>query len=368
MKILSNESSDRLTWIRFPLIAAVVYMHGLEFISRSEEILQAGPIGTNVLKICTTTLDGVVVPLFFFMSGYLFFLNFKWSWSNYLAKVRTRLKTLFIPFLFWNLLWICLISIAQNLPLTEQYLQGGIPDIVRSGVYTFFNLLLGIDRYPIAFQFWFVRDLMVLVALVPLFHILHKKFTGVSLVILFGLWYSGIRSDFMVYSMSPSLLPVCFFFAGSILAVKNKTPFILDKYGRFMILAMIILTIINIVYRDYSFIPFVDKIRTLVGIFSSLYLTRFVFPHAKLKKSLLWLAGVSFFVYAFHEPVLEVTQRLILSVWIPANDFILILFSFLLPLIIIGISIGVYVLLNRALPRFAALVTGGRFVARLPKV
>ena len=364
--MLSDDSSVRLNLIRFPLIARVVFFHtyasSLNLGTPDALLMPAGIVGELVGVLVAR---GFTVALFFMLAGFLFFNNFEWSGDNYLRKVRTRVKTLFVPFLFWNLLWLVIIAVAQNLPWTSDFFSGGIPHLTESSVVEWINLLLGIDRHPMAFQFWFVRDLMLMVALVPVFHLLHKTGAVVFCVILGGIWLADIWPENML-NVIPHPQTVFFFYLGSVIAVKKKTPFLLDKYGVFLIIIFLACAVIHAVYNDWDFRKYVDSLGIFAGFLSALYLTKFLYQFDKLRTLFVWLSGTNFFIFACHEPTLEIVQRLILTVWVPTSDTVRLLYFFALPMIYILAAIGLFVLLNRYLPRFTSLITGMRYLKRVP--
>jgi surface polysaccharide O-acyltransferase-like enzyme len=365
MSILDSVSSDRLNLIRFPLIVGVVYIHAhgeiVSFGNTNSLLTPTSFLGNFIRDFISGGLAGIAVPLFFFMSGFLFFNNLNWSGRNYLTKVKSRVKTLLVPFLIWNIFWLGLIAIAQNIPLTAAYFAGGIPHITQSGPYDILNLLIGIDRHPVVFQFWYIRDLMILVMLVPIIHLTHfnKFISYIILVVIIGIWIADIPYD-SILSIIPGPIPVLFFYAGSLLATQKKTPFLLDKFGVPLTVVFVICTTVSIIYRDNSLSEYFSKVGISAGLFAALYTTRYFVTFDKVKKQLSWFAGTSFFIFAFHEPVMEIIQRLILEIWSPGNDVERLLFYFMLPILVITIAIIAYTILNRFFPNFTAIITGGR--------
>ena len=108
------------------------------------------------------------MPLFFLMSGYLFFATFHWSERTYMRKVMgRRLRSLLIPFLFWNILVLAFMAIVQAIPSIQPYFTGTGKKIYEFGAYDYLSALFGLQGYPIAYHFWFIRDLMLLVLLAP---------------------------------------------------------------------------------------------------------------------------------------------------------------------------------------------------------
>jgi hypothetical protein len=203
--------------------------------------------------------------------------------------------------------------------------------------------------------------LMTLVLLVPLFRLINinKLISFVFLFTFLGLWMFDVPYD-NVLSIIPGTTPVLFFFAGSMLATQNKTPFLLDKFGIPLITIFIICITVGIIYDDKSFGIYISKAGILAGLFAALYSTGFFIRVDKVKKQLSCFASTSFFVFAFHEPVLEILQRLVLGIWNPGNDLERLLFYFILPILVIIIAVIGYTILNRFFPKLTAIITGGR--------
>ena len=100
--------------IRFPLIIGVILIHSV--IIKSDEAINMGYsiLGYSTKLMCEI-LPQFCVPMFFAISGYLFFYNLdKFSTRQYLNKIKRRFHTLFIPYLFWNLVVESVISLATS--------------------------------------------------------------------------------------------------------------------------------------------------------------------------------------------------------------------------------------------------------------
>jgi fucose 4-O-acetylase-like acetyltransferase len=360
---LDRDSSARLDLIRFPLIVGVVIEHayksGFQFGS-TEVALRLTNYGLNfVNSLISGGLAFIAVPLFFFMSGFLFFYSLEWSRAAFFQKVRSRIKTLLVPFLFWNLLVFVVYVVAQNIPITAQYFAGGIPHITQSGVFEYFNLIIGINRYPVAFQFWFIRDLMILVAITPIFHLMHKKTAFIFLALFFCIWFFNIWPS-NVLSIIPSPEPIFFFYAGSIVAVKKRTPFLFDKYGLVLIVMCIAFFIVDMLLGQSS-TSLLYRAGILTGVFAAFYTTKILMVSKRIKSLFLWLGGSAcFFVFAMHEPLMSFFQRVVIKLFIPTNDVSTLFFYCAIPIAIIVLSLLVFKILSHILPRFVALITGGR--------
>lgn len=198
--------SKTVDWLRFPLVVLVVFIHcGTSSIDM--EAMHQAPFTMEhiflwVQILITRRLAGLAVPCFFLFSGYYFFHKVKdFSWSTYKAKVKKRWRTLIIPYLLWNGLFVLDIIlkkiaafVVKGKPLSNiaVWLQensyhlfwdyAGLGEETNVWGYT-------IMRYgPIDAPLWFLRDLIVLVLLSPLIYWLVKK-GGFLFVSILGMAY-----------------------------------------------------------------------------------------------------------------------------------------------------------------------------------
>ena len=170
-----DNNSSRIEMLRFPLIVGVVFIHQY---STTLHLVQA-PIGgpqcsdwIDFIKLFISRgVADTAVPMFFLISGYLFSLG-DWSLNHYMGKLKRRVNTLLIPYLFWN---IGTIALAEGIPRMKMLFGHGGRQ-AHSHSLTDYVALAGITtKYPLAYQFWFIRDLMALVLLVPVIHFLLSR-------------------------------------------------------------------------------------------------------------------------------------------------------------------------------------------------
>lgn len=107
--------SEKLKVISFIAMILVVLLHSYNLIVR----LKTGTVvldrGYNffIQEFISQGITRIAVPLFFAISGYLFFLNLSGTWSEFKEKYRKRIKTLLLPYLFWSL-WSLLVCLFFN--------------------------------------------------------------------------------------------------------------------------------------------------------------------------------------------------------------------------------------------------------------
>lgn len=171
---LEKLQSSVISFLRFPLIVAVVFIHSIP-----------ENVGLNALSDVTndnlTVYEGtryfisnivarIAVPAFFFISGFLFFRKTDYFNINaYVQKLKKRGKSLLIPYLFWNLV-VILLSWGTQTFLKD--LLSGKNLLITD--YTWLNWLQAFwngnagKNMPINYPLWFIRDLMVVVLFSPI--------------------------------------------------------------------------------------------------------------------------------------------------------------------------------------------------------
>lgn len=356
---LDKISSERLSLLRFPLIVGVIFLH-----SYSSDValstVRAGLIQTScyssfIREFVSQGLARVAVPLFFLMSGYFFFIKFEWSLDNYKRQLQSRVNSLLIPFVFWNVSVLLFLAIAQSLPATQIYFSGANAPIGTFGAYDYLDAIFGIDRFPISYQFWFIRDLMVMVLFVPIIQIILKKVPTIFLVVLFALWFIDIWPVYI-----PSSRAFLFFYIGSFFAFNKKNLFEFDKYGIPIIGVYLVVLLIGVASKESSFSIYIYNSGIVFGILSALYCTKLVLTHKYLKEKLLWAAKYSFFVFAIHEPFLMVCRKVTYKILMPSTDLMILFLYVTIPVFIVIISILTYETLQYSAPKFLKYITGGR--------
>ena len=158
----------------------------------------------------------IAVPLFFLISGYLFFLGFKNEKNEILNKIKKRFKTLIMPYFFWVLFGIVFYLALQSFPQSQQFFTKKL--IKNYDLIDWFNAIF---VHIIPYQLWFLRDLIVMVFLSPIIYFVIKKTNYLYLLAIVLFWI--LNQDNLVFT-SEALL---FFSLGSFLAIEK--PEILEK-------------------------------------------------------------------------------------------------------------------------------------------
>ena len=202
---------DVIRQLRFPMIVLVTFAHSYGEVTEEFSLLASEWNTYEFLKLLVSqTLVKVAVPVFFVMSGYLFFSNIeKWSLKVYKAKMLRRVKTLLIPYFIWNLLMaVKLKSFTWNIFWVFWYPAGIQTDWLGQE-----QLMTAPANMPL----WFLRDLMVVSLFTPIIYILGKKLGYCLMAVLTILYLSGICA----FIPGLSAYAIYFFSFGAFLSIRS---------------------------------------------------------------------------------------------------------------------------------------------------
>ena len=118
---ITEDISFRLSIMKFIAIVAVVYIH-----NRVVDVYAHIAINSNNLPIvyytqtaCSDYLCRFAVPLFFCISGFIYFAKqYSHSTANFTLK---KTKDIIFPYILWNTIAIAYIFVAQSFSFTHKY-------------------------------------------------------------------------------------------------------------------------------------------------------------------------------------------------------------------------------------------------------
>lgn len=177
---------DIIRQLRFPMIVLVTFAHSYGGVEEGFSLLASEWNTYEFLKLLVSqTLVKVAMPVFFVMSGYLFFANVdKWDLTTYKKKILRRMKSLLIPYLIWNLLMaVKLKTFSWSMfwvywePAGRQMDWFGHEQLMTA---------------PVNMPLWFLRDLMVVSLFTPIIYILVRKLGCWLMAALTVLYLSGV--------------------------------------------------------------------------------------------------------------------------------------------------------------------------------
>lgn len=304
---MDNYLSIKIKVISFVSIVMVVILHCYNLDTKHNGVILEFEKDYNwfIQNFVSYGITRIAVPMFFVISGYLFFFSFKGN-QDFFEKIKKRFFTILIPFLFWSGFGIFFYLVLQTIPQSRVFFSKKL--IVDFGWMDWWNALVA---QPISYQLWFLRDLIVLTVLSPILFLTVQRLGVFFLAIIFPFWLLTIDSIFLT---SESLLFFCF---GIFLCVKrNDLPTLrLSKHTTLLFLflwiaLLIVKTTLQIYLEEQTMVLILHKLSICIGVVAMWSLYDSVYPkiESKLQK-LLPLFGFSFFIYVFHEPLLTLVKK-----------------------------------------------------------
>ncbi|MEA4858752.1 acyltransferase [Solidesulfovibrio sp.] len=342
---IDADVSARIDVLRAVLIGLIVLCHGGRFLGA--QVPFASPFVEWVLTMVNRGPACVAVPLFFAISGYLLLRKLEATPAAYLRLMRTKAVAIGLPFVLFNAIWIAWVFVFGSIPLF-----GGRSFVLAAGIP---QKLLGLGTSPFNYPLWFLRDLLVVFALAPVFLVFYRRLPRAGLLLLAGLWF--LESPASEYSLAGFAFA---FYAGGYLARRRAN--LRDTAGwdaavlPLFALGTALVGLQPWLGLDPYALAAVKKVYQMVGVAAFWCLSR----RQWLKGSALLhrVAAMSFFVFLTHEPTVSLLQSRLLAVWTPAGTAGQLVAY---PLVGLAAMAGLSLLgwgLSRSLPQLFAVATG----------
>ncbi len=342
---ITKYNSQKLSVLSLLMIVLVIYIHG--YYLEVEDY----PISMAFQKVVIGFANGAV-PLFYGISGFLFFKSVD-SIKDCLPKICRRFHTLLIPYIIWNLVFVCWYLALTYLPGVSSFVNSNLAEMfpyegILGTLYTLFI-------EPIGFHLWFLRDLLIFVMLTPILYWGIKK-TGwwfLLVVLLLTGWIFRFWLTSFVFGATIAicnnkgvldntvnkkrtslwLILYCLVALNNAFPIVNSPGVIGDYYAQFAALISIIA-----IWKSYDWVYSACP-RTL--------------------EMFLKYTPYTFFIYLFHEPAFNIIKKLGLKV-LGVNDLTLTFLYLINPIIMCVVAICVAKLAQRYIPRVYSVLVGGR--------
>lgn len=357
--------TDVLDLLRFPLAVIVVFAHVIDPANvapmRSDVNLESMLSFQTFEHFVFAFLKQQSVPIYFFISGVVFFHKFSLSKDCILHKFRNRFKSLFLPFIIWNSI-VLIIEFAKSI-------RGDIPFNLDpwSFLMNFWDASKGtfqdaaMDGYPINVPLWFLRDLMCIVLITPLIHLVLKgKNTGcIIIVALIVLWYSGFISKRLITGL-------CFFSIGAYISIHRID--MLKLCNRPLFWTIVYLSFAFAVFLSVEFLPkfdptYIKRMAILSGVPFAYSFSYFLLKNGYCTVTPL-LSQVSFFIYVSHGLFVSRIQRLLLFPFENITSMQLIIMSIISTAITCVMLLGIYQIGSKHPSKIFSILTGNRQIKR----
>ena len=343
--------SDKLRIFSSFLIILVLYIH-TDF---HENELEGMFVNKDIQLLISGMVGRCAVPLFYVISGYLFFLKVPEGMKSIYGKMRKRVWTLVVPYIIGCLFFVGFGVLMSVLPGVSKYMNSSVMpffskpmgEILRS---IFYDEGMG---SPCAFQLWFLRDLIIIVATSPLWYLCLKRMKWAFVVLTFCLTYLQI-------SHTPFYALFWFVLGGQLVNVKC-----LSRWGYSVIVTSVLFLAVSGIQMFMTDMIDWEVVKIpiiMLGIYSAWGLYDIVVGGNFVLSEHRWLATAcqfTFFIYLFHEPTLNIVRKLIVVV-LGKNELGYLISYLVSPWIFAVCAVFVGLLFRKYLPRVYDVCTGGR--------
>jgi succinoglycan biosynthesis protein ExoH len=304
-----------------------------------------------------------VVPLLSAISGWLFFAFLDQRGGDAAtalsSRIHKRFYSLYLPLVTWNLLYLGLLFALYEFAPEHPLFAALNVDIGGASLKDYLNAVFAVNHHPLAFQFWFVRDLFVTVLLSPVLWLMLRRAPYAGALALFVAWLANF--DFGIFFRPDVTL---FFYLGGLVRAKKVDV----RLGGREVTAIVAAYLLLVALRSLA--PYVidhaspmlggfTRLMRLVGVlacwgvFLRVAETRFGAVLAR------W-GPFAFFLYATHFPLMAEVKLQLWKLLPESNDFWMVLHYLASVAITITICLGGARLLAHVSPGTFALLNGGR--------
>lgn len=350
---------NKVTWFTFFYSILVVWVHsynGELFLGKTRQ----GQVLSDFEHFFGDTVGQIAVPGFFMISAYLFYRNFLGegfppetqamgqlkAFGRCLAgKWRSRVQSILIPYLLWTSLYYFGYALGSRLPFITRVMGKGV---IPLRLESFIDAVL---HYRYLYVFWYLHQLILLLALAPALYLLLKPFW--SGVIVLALIFAAVweAADFPLLNEDA----LFYYGVGAFLALHGRW---LEKgWSRRKSLAgigMIAAGCVNLYFTRRYYLPGTTVLyRLLVPV--GLWM---LVDEAKLKPPRPWME-CNFFLYAVHFALVRLVNKTTALLAPPLFGIPMLLYL-AMPGLMVFVSFGMAKGLKKYLPFFWRVANGGR--------
>lgn len=338
--------------MKFLLILGVVLIH-CNIVHAYPDELYDHDVWIRICDFISSQVCRVCVPCFFIISGFLFF-NGVTRFDNkcYLGKLRSRIKTLLIPYLIWCTICAGLLYIKVTI-----FHMPGLGIFLDNGNVDWMNLIKGYwsvdgaDGAPLAFAFWFIRNLIVFVVISPVAWFIARNAIATSFFLVF------------CFVINDEIYGLEWFVIGSFLALHyNHIPTI--RYNRQSIIITTVIFCLGLYLHWLSLVPEqLEDVYLFTQTLIAMYLVYAValklhnLAHYRFVRN---MVASTFMIYATHQCICTIVRNFWTKIFqdtVPVDPIFAYVMSFL---ILVYIGHLAYLVMKRTCPQILTTITGGR--------
>jgi succinoglycan biosynthesis protein ExoH len=304
-----------------------------------------------------------VVPLLSMVSGWLFFSFLKEPDGDAAAsiskRIRRRCSSLYVPLIVWNSLYVAILIVLFVIVPEHPLFHALNVDFKTAGFWEFFNAIFAFDHHPLAFQFWFVRDLFLTVLLSPVIWLVLRRAPYAGALALFTAWFSNYNVEIFFRPDVPF-----FFYIGGLIRSKRFDLGISARATLGLITAYVVVVALRtmapyVVDEATPGLGALTRLMRLIGVLACWGVFLRVARTALGARLAKW-GSLAFFLHVTHFPLIAEIKLLLWNLLPQVNDFWMVTHYLVSVVVTITIGLGIGVVLSKYHPQLFAVLNGGR--------
>lgn len=343
---MNKETVITINITRTLLMLGVIFLHSGFSLNQFDDFDIYGKIFYNLLYLVSQSC----VPCYFIISGYLFFYNInEFGISDYKKKIKTRINSLLVPYIIWNIIAI--------VPFCIYHSNGQINELLNNKEYISLLRIFwdnGSGFFPLNYPLWYLRDLIVIILCSPIVYFCVKMIKVYFLLFLILTYLTGI------YNGGPgfSITTILFFSIGAYMGI-YKFDFISIIKKMFIPLSIVWIGLFCVYLIDLSNYAFIKNLFHIIWAFYFFSLFSLI-KNGYTLKLLKSLSQSSFFAYATHALLIAGYCGGIIAKIFANSNYSIFMKAIWGPILTLLVCHIIYLLMKRFVPKILNILIGNR--------
>ena len=325
---------SKVKWLSLFLSVLVVFIHSTNTAGTDPDLF-----ATRTENYITGNLAAAAVPTFYALSAFLFYRNF--DMTKLAGKYKSRIKTLLIPFLLWNTVYMILFYFLSRLPFISE----------EPFAFTWSVIVNGVLKNRFNAPYWFMRQLILFTAFCPVIYaVMRNRYIAwtayAGILLAYGCGVGNVAGI--------DVRSLLFYLFGAYCGLHLQKQ--VSEANRFSWWVPTAFVLSQLLFCSglTQYNPALSWLHLML-----LTVAYFGFANLVAEKELPKKLQCSFEIYTLHILILETFNKLFGKI-LPPNTNWLLLDYFLSPLLTVGIIVAVSQIAKRKIPRIYGIAFGGR--------
>ncbi|WP_455640364.1 acyltransferase family protein [Parabacteroides sp.] len=346
---MNNFLSNKIKYLSFFSILMVVSVHSSYLENYNYKVNNFIQVLLSAQGLCR-----VAVPLFFAISGYLYFHNIENNICLIGRKMKKRVRTLLLPYLLANLVFASIFLLMHYIPQVDRFVNYKMVDEMKES--TLGDILVILFVQPMGFHLWFLRDLILVVLCTPVLFYLLKYIPRITTILIFFYCFFVHSTTGFPYALTWFTIGACLSVTHTDLSFRNNS-----YSGSVCVVCLLWLLIDSVCIAVGVKVPFIIHFAGVVfGVTGVWLLYDYIIKQPSINIKYLNVAvQYTFFIYLFHEPGLNVLKKLPPAI-LGESQWVYLTCYLVVPWLMVVLAIWVGKQLKRFVPGIYSILVGGR--------